>query len=357
MSETPQKRFPFGPRAILRGIGSLISRTYALVLAVVLGYAGYLAGSYLLDSIYKPAATPGRVLRWQVRTDAAALREPEPPGVLADDARAPVAHFHRVVRLSQPDPQNGCTLAGCHEPIPHTPKLKIAAFANFHVNFMACQSCHTEIKERPAKFTWMNLNAARSVEVPPVIRLVRLLNEKADTIQKQPAAVHPAILALLQEVLKVRVHDRTLEELQVQIENSEPGSPIWRSALKRLAGDLPRYGRGNYGSKLIPESQLKTYGATHEEMVRLAPACLASAAGSPERKTLSDRIHASVLKQPPSCTACHADSPGLLDFTTVGYLPARATMLGNLQIARTIQNVREGREFRLPALTEVLDAK
>ncbi|MFI5378380.1 MAG: hypothetical protein ACHRHE_03665 [Tepidisphaerales bacterium] len=359
MSETPQPAKPSRLRRLFRVLGSVCSRTYAVVLVGVLGYAGYLAGAYLLNFVFMPAHVPGRLLQSQARADVAALRNPPPLDPLTDEGRPPLAHFHRVVRLSQPDPLNGCTVSGCHEPLPHRPKMKIPAFANFHVAFLACQSCHSDNKQRPVKSAWMDLLTSRPQSPPAVLRLVKLLSEGADLVQKRPHHVHGQILALLREIIQVRVQDRMLEELQSQIENSEPGSPIWRSAVKRLAADMPRYGRSNYGAKLIPENQLKTYGEANREMTDVARQYLAAADKSPERKSLNDRVHASVLKKPPACANCHSDTPGQIDFAAAGYTPARAATLGNLQLARIVEEIREGREFRLPELkdTEGTDGK
>jgi hypothetical protein len=55
-----------------------------------------------------------------------------------------------------------------------------------------------------------------------------------------------------------------------------------------------------------------------------------------------------LAKEPARCVSCHNDQPGMLDFAAAGYSPQRAKYLSNLEVARLMQNIREGQHFYLP---------
>ncbi len=174
----------------------------------------------------------------------------------------------------------------------------------------------------------MSLQTHEVQDVPAAIRLARLLDDEAGTIQMQPEQVQPAIVSLVRQVLELRPQDRMLADLLAQLQATEPGSPIWRTTINRLAAELPSYSGGGYGATLIPEAPLKTDRSTNRELRRLAGEYLAAAPDSDQRKTLDARIHGSIAKKPGACAACHADSPGRLDFAAAGYSPTTARPLG-----------------------------
>jgi hypothetical protein len=148
-----------------------------------------------------------------------------------------------------------------------------------------------------------------------------------------------------------------LQNLRTQIDTTEPASPLWSMSVKRLASQLPTYARGSYGAELIPEEQLATYEQTNRQFGALAQRYFASSTDTARRKVLDDEIHSGVNKHPAGCMLCHTDSNGLLDFIAAGYLPERATRLKNLQLAHLMEDIRHGKQFRLPTLVEESDAK
>jgi hypothetical protein len=176
-------------------------------------------------------------------------------------------------------------------------------------------------------------------------------------IATQPSAVQPDLLTLLAEILEVRPDDALLENLRTQIETTEPGSPLWSISIKRLESQLPGYARGSYGAKLIPEEQFAKYDQTNRRLATLAQRYFASSIDSARQKALDDEIHTGVNRHPAGCMLCHTDSNGLLDFTAAGYLPERANRLKNLQLAHLMEDIRHGKQFRLPTLVEESNAK
>ncbi len=344
----PIRRRRFHPLNILRFLGRSFTRVYALALMLVLCYTGYLAVTYLMDIIVRPVQLPKPMLEWQARTDVASLREASSPGVSSQAARAPMAHYHRIETWFQTDAGNGCTAAGCHEPLPHGKKMKVPAFANFHMAFLECQACHADPATRPVKMAWMNIQSAKQQDVPAILQLIKLLDEKAEAIEKNPASVQGQIASLLKALLAARGPERMLEDLLIQIETLEPGSPVWRMTVRRLSDELPTYARGEYGAKLIPQAAIPGYAATNDQMKRLAKQ-YADTKDSSQRKAMEDKAHAGIIKHPTGCVMCHSDSPGLIDYTVVGYLPSRAKELHDLPLAKRMQGVLEGKPpFYLP---------
>ncbi|MGA2499732.1 MAG: hypothetical protein ABSH20_18500 [Tepidisphaeraceae bacterium] len=347
MSDPIRRRHPLHPLSILRFIGKSFTRIYALALMLVLCYAGYLAVTYLIAIIMRPVQTPRQMLEWQARTDVASLREADSPGVSSQAARAPMAHYHRIETWFQTDPGNGCTASGCHEPLPHGKKMKVPAFANFHMAFLECQACHGDPPTKPVKMAWLNIQNGQQQDVPAILQLIKLLDEKAQAIEKTPADVQAPIAALLKAMLAARGPERMLEDLLIQVETLEPGSPVWRMTVQRLAAELPSYARGEYGAKLIPQAAIAGYADNNQQMKRLARQYLAG--DGAERKALEDKAHAGVVKHPTGCVMCHSDSPGLIDYAAVGYLPSRARDLRDLPLAKRMQGVLEGKPpFYLP---------
>jgi hypothetical protein len=351
----PMVQPPPQPRRLIRIIRKVSARVYAVGLLAVLALAGAMAFRYIYTSTFHPLQTPKQVLAWPARDDVGMLRDPSITNIPADDVRAPLSHFHMPSRPVHLEINNGCTLAGCHQPLPHTQKMKVPAFANLHVSFMACQACHADSKDRPLKSVWMNLQSLQPQEPPAALRLIKLLGSEADKIANRPAEIHPAILSLLRQLLNSAAADKMLSETLAQLESAEPGSPVWCMNVKHLTAEIPSLARSTYSAKIIPEAQAKTYRDANRQLIQLGNKYLAAPEKSAERTTLNDSIHKGIAKKLTACAVCHAESPGRLDYASLGYSSDGARELGNLQVARIMEQIREGREFRLPSLMTGVD--
>lgn len=348
---------PHHPPRTLRGVlKEIVLRIHSLgVLALVL-YAGYLAVTYLLWAVFVPMPVPDRLLEWQGRSDIAALRTPHTPGMSDPADRAPLAHYHRVERWIQPDPRNGCTLSGCHDPLPHTKAMKIPAFANFHATFVACQLCHVTGQSSDT-ITWVSIADARKQEPPALLRLMRHLETNQDQIKNEPFAAHQTIITLLRGALAVIEKEPVLQYLLLELETSEPGSPVWRRAVERLIAELPSHARGEYGAKLASEPTPGAYRGHSDQLANLAQQYLTLPPGDSQRKALHEKIHQPLAKQPLTCLSCHGDTPATLNFDALGYSPTRAQYLSRLQLANLMQQIRQGKQFFIPNLLGSGDAK
>jgi hypothetical protein len=331
-------------------LGSLFHagvRFYTFLLLLLVIYPAYLAGDYVVRTVFVPMPVPRQFLDWQASIDVDALRSTNVPGVTGPAARAPLGHYHRIERWFQPDPRNGCTPSGCHAPLPHSKKMKVPAFANFHTTFMACQMCHTQVHD--SAVAWVSTETGRTTEVPPLLKLLGFLETPDSEIKANPAAAHTTIVALLRATLAICGDDPALRDLLLQFETSDPGSPVWRVALDRAGREIPLHARGEYGAKLAPESKAGDYAAAGAQLTALAR----QQAKSPEQqKPVYKQIHDPLLKEPVTCVSCHGQKPPVLNFEKLGYPPMRARLLANLQLARLMQQIREGEEFHLPRFLE-----
>jgi hypothetical protein len=338
---------------MLRTVGL---KTYAAAILFLLCLAGYLAVVYLMQMIFRPPPVPARLLEWQAKLDPSALRETQggqAAGISKAAPRAPLSHYHGVDQWFQPDTLNGCTLSGCHDPLPHAQKAKVPAFANFHTTFLRCEMCHVAAQQHPTAAAWINTQTATGQGAPAILQLLKYLELNQQAISEEPAKAHALVLPLLRETSRVLGGDSLLDEILAQIETSEPGSPVWKRAMVDLADELPLHARGEYLAKVVWQSSADQSKQRFQELRRLAKEYLASQDG-PQRRKLTEQIHAPLQKSPPGCLSCHGDQPPLLDFGQLGYSPNRTRFLSNLEVARLMQQVRQGERFFIPRL---LDSK
>jgi hypothetical protein len=324
---------------------NLVVRAYAFcIFSMVLG-AGYLAVHYLVRTVFFPPEVPAQILEWQGSLDVASLRSDSAAGVERPAPRAPMSHYHGVDAWFQPDPMNGCTLSGCHEPLPHDQRAKVPAFANFHTTFLACTMCHAP-QQTHSEARWISTETGLPQNVPAILQLLRYLELNADAIQSQPAAANGVITTLLQQTITTLGGDVVLDQLLAQMQSTQPGSPVWKHAVAELIGELPQHARGEYRAKLdwVSDDRAADFQTLSAQAQQYQAA--------PPNQVLLTTIHTPLAKEPVPCLSCHADQPGMLDFAAAGYSPQRAKYLGSLQVARLMQSIREGQHFYLPNMEE-----
>ncbi|MBN1343785.1 MAG: hypothetical protein JXQ73_13970 [Phycisphaerae bacterium] len=335
---------------VLAAVGRMIVRLYALALILVVACTTLLAVAYLVGSLLEPAPVPKRFLEWEGRVTVEDLRKGEPAEEEGSLRRTPIGHYHALGRWIQPSPHDGCTTGGCHSPLPHARHVATRAFANFHAVFLTCQMCHRQYKDsvRPVAATWVSTSAGEPQEPPPILKLTTALETEVDRIETDPGGVHGVIVDLLRASLKSSGGDPLLSYLLAQIETSEPGSPVWRQAVRQLTEELPQHMRGEYGARLAPSDVAKDYLEIDEQLEEQAREYLAMPQGSTGRKSLSERIHAGQLPKPRLCMACHIEEPPMLDFQALGYSPTRVTVLRTTPLVRQMLRIQQGQPFRLP---------
>jgi hypothetical protein len=335
----------------IQAFGRAVRRLYAFLLVGILLYVFYLAVSYLVVMVFYPAPVPQRLLASPGLMGPAEIRTQAVPGAGGPGLRTPMAHYHEVGPLLQADPVSGCTISGCHEPLPHSRSIYVRSFANLHATFLTCQMCHEPVKERPVKAGWVSTATGLQTDPPGLVQLMRLFQTERTRIEQDPMALNQTILSLLAQAIDVS-QDPLLRYLHLEIATAEPGSPVWRDAVTRLDEQLVMHTRGEYGAKIAPLAAADSYLHESDQMRKAAWTVLAAASQSVDRKRLNDQLHASMQVKPDRCLACHGDTPPLVEFEALGYSPQRAVFLRTNPVAHEVQNVREGRQFYLPSMTE-----
>ena len=329
----------------------LVVRTWSLAIMLVVAWAAVAAVVYMVRYVLKPAELPAWVragrasLQAGVSWSELAIGPATPPA-------APLGHYHQMARWFQGDPHNTCTASGCHDALPHGRRKEVRSFANLHASFMDCQLCHDKAIVGQVRTIWVSKATHRPQGPPAVLLLLRQLEVDADKIQKQPEFEHSLIVERLAGVLEETGADPVLKYLLARLQASEPGSPVWRSAVAQLAQELPDHARGEYGAVLSLEKDPAARRQEDRRLAGLAGKFLAAAANSQRRKDLNQQIHEAVLAKPAGCLACHGGEPCRLDYEASGYPPARQAILRNLPVAFLIQQNRQGQPFYLPGVLD-----
>ncbi|MFQ6048312.1 MAG: hypothetical protein ACE5K7_02995 [Phycisphaerae bacterium] len=335
---------------------TVVARTYALALVLVVLWALYASLAYVIGSVFTPRRVPPRFLQWAAHLEAGDLFAPRAAGVSGRAPRAPLGHYHAVDRWFQPDPYNGCTTAGCHSPLPHTERKDVRAFANLHATFLTCQLCHQKHPAQPVAARWVSTEDGTWCEPPALLRLLRYLELQTSQIQADPERAHAVIVTLLGRAQSI-ARDPMLECLMQRLSACDPGSPVWQVTLEQLQAELPAHARGEYGAKLAPADLQAQPRELVRNLAAKAETMLTATKGSRQYKDAWSAIHADIVARPSGCVACHGGEPPRLDFESLGYPPKRAAYLRGMPIARQIQRIQQGQKFYLPRILEGPDAR
>lgn len=325
---------------------TILVRLYTFALLSTVAVVCLSAIIYLFKFVFLPAKLPPAFATWQGQLDAASLRQEHVAGVTTGAGRAPMSHYHKVDRWFQPDPTNNCTVSGCHSPLPHDPASKIAAFPNLHVTFLDCLVCHEKPGNEALQTHWVSITSAQKQSPPAVLRLIALL-EPMPNDKSKDQELHPQIIALLKEMIAASKPDREIEDLLIQIETSVPSSPVWQMSVHELKHRLPGHARGEYVAKVARDFSV----IDPKKLVQQTKTYLASKDAA-AKKTIEKEMHQGMIAKPNACATCHAKEPGILNFTALGYSPARTNTLQTLPLARMVEQIRAGESFQLPKLLE-----
>lgn len=323
----------------------LLVRLYTLVIMGVVVYSGYMAVTYLYRAVFHPSRAPAELLKWEGATKAEELRAPEAMGISSPAMRSPIAHYHSVDRWFQPDLRNGCLTSGCHDPIPHSKSKELRAFANLHATFMRCEVCHVAPASTPMPAAWVDLKTGRTQQTPAILQLLSRFS--ATTQPADLADSSATIVQLLRQAIDVIGGDPVLNFLAIQLETSEPGSPVWRHAIQQLQAELPNHARGEYGAKIAP-AQASGGQPIQRDLSALTDQYFSRKADQSTRGTLLKQMHEGIVAQPEGCLPCHRAEPAMLDFQALGYSAERAKALTSTPIVGMMQQIREGQPFNLP---------
>jgi cytochrome b subunit of formate dehydrogenase len=336
-------------RTIIRQI---VTRTYGAVLLALAVAICFVSMRYLFTTILYREAAPTEIVEIPKRLDAEILRvQPQellhPVGMSEPLTRGPLAHFHQIPPWFQPDPANGCTISGCHAPLPHGQRIETRSFLNMHTTFLDCEVCHVEHAQKPLQVDWYDLNTAQQHATPAVLRLDAFL-ERADLGDNvQAPAINEWLIQLLSEALTESGENPQLKTWLLHLETTNPQSKLWHSIVENIRSSIGMHLHGEYNAKIaLSESGAVRSGMSKQQNDAAREYLKSKDKLAQERKNaLLHEVHQSVSKTGLQCTPCHNVDAALIDFESLGYSSQRVLTLKNSPIARQMEMIQQGREF------------
>ncbi len=347
--ETPPA--PTGFRATMTMI---VRRTYAGSLVfIVLFLFGYTM-THLWHEIVRGEAVV-EVEDIPLRIDASTLSVDQPGGQGAAREsrfqRGPLAHFHVTPTWFTPDPTNSCTMAGCHEALPHGEKKEDRAFFNMHSSFIDCQVCHLEQAPTVDDMVWISMDDRTERPEPAILRLAATLDQHLPEDKDELKAQHAELVELLEQVIEEAGGQPIFERWLLQLETARLGGVLYAAHLEEMRHRVHLYGRGEYGRKIgVPKLALVPDQKQREAQEKMVTMGLGMSDQAHE--ALVEIVHRGIARPEPKCTRCHDDEPELVDYDTLGYSPARAEALRSQSIRQFSNAVEQGEIFYLPSVLD-----
>ena len=343
----------------LSRLGDALRRLYALAMLLAVGWLCWTSMQFLTEQLIQPDSRPADVQRLPVRLDAEALHTSPTDAEDHTGARerrwerGPLSHFHVIPSWFSPDPANGCTTSGCHEPLPHGERKEDRAFLNMHATFVDCSICHLEGAARIGDISWVSLSDRSRRDAPAIIRLVSFLETAGQGDEASLEASDVELKLLLQQALEESRGDREVAGWVTAIDTAPVGTPRYRMALDKIRGEIGLHGHGEYGAKVgIPAGAPRAWSMNDAQ--RTAAATLTSETELTEeaRQAAVDVVHEGVVRSEVPCTGCHKEQSEIIDFDALGYSARHSEALRTSLVARQSQDIEEGRTFYIPTLLE-----
>ncbi len=371
-SPSAKRAFSFAAaQALLRGLARLglrlFHKLYALALMALIIWVSWQAVRYLIVSLVTPSAVPAQISGLPLKLDEVVLQGMRPDwlGMSAvENPRGPLAHYHRFESWTVADRFNDCARSGCHSPLPHTRSKELRAFLNMHATSMHCGVCHMQAEPGPLPLTWYRLADGVAGDPPPLLRAYGWLTErevagrtaKPPTVAKEeftPADQH-AIVSLLRSASLAAPGEPHLARIARNLAAPRAGSDEFVQLLHDALKIVEREFRGAYGAKLArldPASGRPILGHPDTELAVSDWLARGRQADPATREELLAAVHPLRRAEALTCTACHVQSGGLVNFAALGYPPARVRKLFQPELFEMIENIAAGRPFYLPTFT------
>lgn len=350
MSAHSGKRSPAA--ALLDGV----RRIWSLGIIALVGYLSFLAIEYLVVTLMFPSEAPDEITGVPLRLteDVLSTRRDEWAGLTAvEQARSPIAHYHRIDGWIQPDPVNNCTTSGCHAPQPHARRKEVRAFLNMHSTSMHCGVCHMTSESKTLATTWYDQDDGSVHEPPSVLQTYAwLTSEEGQAAITQPTrALQQRLVDDLRRAADQAGQDPGLVALADHFAAVRYDSVAFERLLKSLSQTLPRKFRGEYSTKLALKSANGQPILGHPDSTAAVNNYLAQAdsLSGEQREAALDAVHTARRTMPLQCQQCHVTEGGVFDFAGAGYPPARVESLTRPMIFRMIANISSGQPFYMPS--------
>lgn len=349
---------------IVRVARSLVLRTYALLLIVLIGWVSWRAFRYLVVSLLLPGGAPPQLTALPKRLDAPLLatQRDEWQGLQsAEHARSPLAHYHRLESWIQPDAGNNCTTSGCHSPLPHAKRKEVRAFLNMHATSIHCGVCHMATDDRPLPLGWYHVRTGHASAPPAVLRALSELFtiRAADGSWGGSVEQRREITALLHAAADETGGSPELATMARHFSSIRLTGPAFAELAAAALEILPRHFRGEYGAKTAlldrtTGAPLLGHPGTSEAIQRYHRE---QAAATPaQREALLAAVHPLRRDVALVCGDCHQREGGLIDFNALGYPESRIDDLVRPVVFQMIEHIAKGQPFYLPQFVSPGDA-
>ena len=338
---------------------SIMRRAYAAVLIVVIVWLTFLAVRYLFRSLIRPIAAPPQVMQLPTRLGEEVLRERREQWAAleaTENARSPLAHYHRFEGWIEPDRFNDCTRSGCHLALPHARRKEVRAFLNMHAPSVHCSVCHIQSADTPLPVAWYSLANGKPCGPPAGLRAYEFVTgaEERQRLAHPTGADQARLAALLREAAEAADGAPALRDLAARVAAVRVESEAFQELVGTVRTTLPEYFRGEYGAKLAlydPQTKKPVLGfpgtaaAVKEWLER------GSTLNPTDRAALLVRVHPLKREQALHCSDCHRQAGGLVDFAHLGYPEARRDALFRPAIFQMIEHISSGQPMHLPEFT------
>jgi hypothetical protein len=345
---------------ILRFLWGLLKRGYAAALILLVVWLSWLAINYLVSSLLMPARAPTQIVDIDTTLRPSTMSRKEAGakgGRMAARPRTPLSHYHRLDAGFQTDRLNGCTISQCHAPLPHGKNKADRAFLNMHATSIHCGVCHLQTDQKPLALAWYDLKSGKvRSQAPALLRAYAWLTTPA---ARNPTAFKPKdqedIVKLLRSSASEAYGDTELNSLAEHMEAVRVTSDEFIRLIRVSRDAVQGHFRGEYGAKLALTDTRTTKpilrNPGNDKAVRDFLAQRDTLTDE-QKKLLLNRIHPQRRDPTLHCTQCHRPEGSLVDFSSIGYPPARVQAMSSPQVTSVIDNAVQGRQFHLPEFLE-----
>lgn len=339
-------------RAWARSIGL---RLYSVAIAGGYAFIAFISLRYLLLMLLTRQTAPVEIRNIPTRLDAqeffaSAVAPGDHEPHAHERPRGPLAHFHQVPQWFTPDPQNSCTTAGCHMPLPHGQRVEVRAFLNMHATFVDCGVCHAHETGTTADAHWISVTDRTVAPVPAILRLEARLDALDEVPDAEAPAVATDLKVLLREALPASNYHEQLQNWLLRLETTYPASRTWHGIIADMQAGIHMHVHGEYAAKIALFHGDALVGRPTEAQREATEIYVDRGAQLPadQQQELLDRVHADIKPMGAMCTPCHHPDSELLDIAELGYPPERVQALRNSAIVRSVLSIEQGQPFVLP---------
>jgi hypothetical protein len=343
-------------RTIGRLVWALLKRGYAAALIVIVLWLSWQAVHYLVSSLLLPARPPAQIVDIDTTLTPSTLLRLETStkgGRVIPRPRTPLSHYHQLDAGFQTDRLNGCTISQCHAPLPHGKNKADRAFLNMHATSIHCAVCHLHTEEKPLALAWYDLKTGKvRAQAPALLRAYAwLTSPKARSATTFKPKDQLEIVNLLRSAAVEAYGDIELNSLAEHLRAVRVTSDEFVRLIQVARDSVQGHFRGEYGAKLAltdPRTAkpiLRNPGNDRAVRDFLAQRDTLT---EEQKKALLTRIHPQRRDPTLHCTQCHRAEGSLVDFSSIGYPPARVQAMSSPQVTSAIDNIVQGRQFHLP---------